>query len=107
MFKLDLEKADEPEIKLPTPVGSSKKVREFKKNIYFYFIDYAKSLTKWITTVQFSSIPQSCLTLFDPMNPCTPGLSIINSWGPPKPMSIESMVPSNLVILCCPLFLLP
>ena len=42
MFKLDLEKAEEPEIKLPTSVGSSKK-HEFQKNIYFCFIDYAKA----------------------------------------------------------------
>ena len=42
MFKLDLEKAEEPEIKLPTSAGSSKKAREFQKNIYFCFIDYAK-----------------------------------------------------------------
>ena len=34
-------------------------------------------------------------------------LSIINSWSPPKPMSIESMMPSNHLILCCPLLLLP
>ena len=43
MFKLDLEKAEEPEIKLPTSVGSSKKTREFQKNISFCFIDYAKA----------------------------------------------------------------
>ena len=49
MFKLDLEKAEEPEIKLPTCVGSSKKAREFQKNIYFCFIDYAKAFV-WITT---------------------------------------------------------
>ena len=42
MFKLDLEKADEPEIKLPS-VGSSKKAREFQKNTYFCFIDYTKA----------------------------------------------------------------
>ena len=41
MFKLDLEKAEEPEITLPTSVGSSKK-QEFQKNIYF--IDHAKAL---------------------------------------------------------------
>ena len=41
MFKLDLEKAEEPEIKLPTSAGSSKK-QEFQKNIYFCFIDCAK-----------------------------------------------------------------
>ena len=43
MFKLVLEKAEEPEIKLPTSAGSWKKAREFQKNIYFCFIDYAKA----------------------------------------------------------------
>ena len=42
MFKLVLEKAEEPEIKLPTSTGSLKK-QEFQKNIYFCFIDYAKA----------------------------------------------------------------
>ena len=42
MFKLVLEKAEEPEIKLPTSAGSWKK-KEFQKNIYFCFIDYAKA----------------------------------------------------------------
>ena len=42
MFKLVLEKAEEPEIKLPTFTGSSKK-QEFQKNIYFCFTDYAKA----------------------------------------------------------------
>ena len=42
MFKLGLEKAEEPEIKLPTSTGSLKKAREFQKNIYFCFIDCAK-----------------------------------------------------------------
>ena len=43
MFKLVLEKAGEPEIKLPTSPGSQKKTREFQKNIYFCFIDYTKA----------------------------------------------------------------
>ena len=42
MFKLDLEKAEEPEIKLPTSAGSSKN-QEFQKNTYFCFTDYAKA----------------------------------------------------------------
>ena len=44
MFKLDLEK-EEPEIKLPASIGSQKKkkTREFQKNNYFCFIDYAKA----------------------------------------------------------------
>ena len=43
MFKLVLEKAGEPEIKLPTSAGSSKKQESSRKNIYFCFIDYAKA----------------------------------------------------------------
>jgi len=43
MYKLDLEKAEEPEIKLPTSTESQKKTREFQKNIYFCFIDYTKA----------------------------------------------------------------
>ena len=45
MFKLILEKAEEPEIKLPTSAGSWKKQESSrKKNIYFCFIDYAKAI---------------------------------------------------------------
>ena len=43
MFRLVLEKAEEPEIKLPTPTGSLKKQESSRKNIYFCFIDYAKA----------------------------------------------------------------
>ena len=43
MFKLDLEKVEEWEIKLPTSAGSSKKQESSRKNIYFCFIDYAKA----------------------------------------------------------------
>ena len=35
-------KGEEPKIKLPTSIGSLKKAREFQKNLYFCFIDYAK-----------------------------------------------------------------
>ena len=42
MLKLVLERAEEPEIKLPTSAGSEKAI-EFQKNIYFCFIDYAKA----------------------------------------------------------------
>ena len=43
MFNLVLEKAEEPEVKLPTSAGSSKKPESSKKNIYFCFIDDAKA----------------------------------------------------------------
>ena len=42
MFNLDLEKTEEPEIKVPTSVGMEN-AREFRKNIYFCFIDYTKT----------------------------------------------------------------
>ena len=45
MFKLDLEKAEDPEIKLST----SEKAGEIQKNVYFCFIDYAKAFV-WIIT---------------------------------------------------------
>ena len=44
MFKLDLETADEPEIKLPASIGLLKKQENSRKNIYFCFIDYAKAI---------------------------------------------------------------
>ena len=45
MFKLDLEKAEDPEIKLPTAniPWVTEKAREFQKNIYLCFIDYTKA----------------------------------------------------------------
>ena len=43
VFKLVLEKAEEPEIKLPTSAGSSNKQESSRKNIYFCFINYAKT----------------------------------------------------------------
>ena len=43
MFKLILEKSEEPEIKLPTSAGSWKKQESSRKNIYFCFLDYAKA----------------------------------------------------------------
>ena len=57
---------------------------------------------------QFSSVAQSCPTLCNPMNLSTPGLlSITNSQSLHKLMSIESVMPSNHLILCRPLLLLP
>ena len=54
------------------------------------------------------SVTQSCPTLCDPMDCNTPGsLSITNSQSPPNLTSFESMMPSNHLILCCSLLLLP
>ena len=46
MFKLFLEKAEEPDFKLPTSDGFIEKAREFQKNIDFCFIDYAKAFDR-------------------------------------------------------------
>ena len=82
------------------------KARDFQKNIYFCFIDYAKAFDY----VQFISVQSlSCEWLF--ATPWTgarqASLSITNSWNPPKPMSTESIMPSSHLILCSPLLLLP
>ena len=49
MLKLDLEKAVEPEIKLPTSVGSSKKQESSRKIATFAYLTTPKPLTVWIT----------------------------------------------------------
>ena len=59
------------------------------------------------SSVQFSSVAQSCPTLFDPMNCSMPSLPITISWSSLRLTSIESVMPSSHLILCCPLFLLP
>ena len=56
----------------------------------------------------FSSVAQLCLTLWAPWAAaCQASLSITNYWSLPKLMSIASVMPSNHLILCCPLLLLP
>ena len=54
------------------------------------------------------SVIQLCLTLVTPWTAaCQASLSFTRSWSLFKPMSIESVMPSNHLILCCPLLLLP
>ena len=58
--------------------------------------------------IQFSSVAQSCLTLFDPMDYSTPGFPVHHQLPSLlKLMSIELVMPSNHLILCRPLLLLP
>ena len=62
----------------------------------------------WIHSLQFGSVTQSCLILCDLMNCSIPAsLSITSSQNLLKLMSIESVIPSNHLILCHPLLLLP
>ena len=50
MFKLDLEKAEEPEIELPTSIGSWKKQENSRKTSISALLTMPKPLTVWITT---------------------------------------------------------
>ena len=71
---------DSPECKTPFPVGQFSSLQSLSRVQLF--------ATPWIAARQAS-------------------LSMTNSWSPPKPMSIESVMPSNHLILCHPLLLLP
>ena len=72
--------------------------------IHFFLFLYIH----WHLLLSFSSVTQSCPTLCDPWTTARQAsLSITNSWSPPKPMSIESVMPSHHLILCHPLLLLP
>ena len=77
-----------------------KKAREFQKNIYFCFIDYAKAFD----CVQFNSVQSlSRIRLCSPMDCRTPGRPVHQQLlGLLKLMSIESAIPSNHLILCHP-----
>ena len=54
MFKLDLEKAEEPEIKLPTSIGSSKKQESSRKTSTSALLAMPKPLTVWTTQTENS-----------------------------------------------------
>jgi len=60
-----------------------------------------------LSSVHFSSVAQLCPTLCDSVSCSMPGLPVHYSWSLPKLISIESVMPSNHLILCYPLFLLP
>ena len=71
------------------------------------FLPTALSVAIW-SSIQFSSVAQSCPTLCDPMNHSKPGLlSITISRSSLRLTSIESVMPSSHLILCHPRLLLP
>ena len=78
--------------------------KEYVKAVYChpFYITYMQC------SVQFCSVAQSCLTLCDPMNCSTTGLSVHHRFPElPKLMSIDLVIPSSHLILCHPLLLLP
>ena len=85
----------------------SNSLRFFK--FHEFFIKQLKCLNIYNVFTVFSSLAQLCLTLCDPMDCSMPGFPgfITNSWRLLKLMSIESVMPSNHLILCHPLLLLP
>ena len=88
------------------------KAREFQKNIYFCFIDYAKAFD-YVDHNKLWKIPKemgipdhlTCLlrNLYAGQEVHQASLSITNSRSSPKIMSIESVMPSSHLILCHPL----
>ena len=71
------------------------------------FCEVCMTTKTCFSIVQFSSAAQSCLTLCDPMDCSIPGLPVTSSQTLFKLMSTESVMPSNHLILCHPLLLLP
>ena len=72
MFKLDLEEAEESEIKFPTSVGSSKKQESFRKTSTSALLTMPKPLIVWITTNYgkfFSSVQFSHSVVSDSLQP--------------------------------------
>ena len=55
--------------------------------------------------LRFSSVTQSCLTLCDPMDCSLPSFPVLHQF--PELIKLKSVMPSNHLILCCPLLLLP
>ena len=104
MFKLDLEKAEEPEIKSPISTGSSKKQEISRKTSISALLTMPKPLTVFCSVQSLSRV-----WLF--MTPWTAALqaslSITNFRSSLRLTSIQSVMPSSHRILCCPLLLLP
>ena len=76
----------------------------------FYWHEYEWTQLNWteLNMNQFSSVAPSCLTLCDPVNHSTPGLPVHHQLlDLTKLLSVESVMPSNHLVLCRPLFLLP
>ena len=73
--------------------------------LFDYIFLYSFNLGNQLSSVQSLSLVWLFVTPWT--TACQASLSIPNSWSPPKPMSIESVMPSNHVILCHPLLLLP
>ena len=86
-----------------TTISSPGCLRSWKDRIGYLAVQKCQMLAASV----FSSVAQSCYFVTPWTAARKASLSITNSQSPPKPMSIESMMPSNHLILCHPLLLLP
>ena len=103
MYKLCLQKAEKPEIKLPTIGFLDWIPSEHRKSK-----EIPKKHLLLLHSVRFISVIQLCPTLCDLWTAARQAsLSFTNSWSLLKLMSIELVMPSNHLLLCCPFLLLP
>ena len=105
-----------PHLSLTTSnlVGSFQRTNGLPKFYYHFLPNRNLSIFLRVINIEqrplfhrISSVAQLCPTLWDPTNHNMPGLPVHHPWSPSKPMSIESVRPSNHLILCRPLLLLP
>ena len=81
---------------------------DFKNRQFIWWKNTYFALWYSVSSLQFSSVTQSCLTLCNPMDHSMPGHPVHHhSWSLLKLMSIELVMPSNHLTFCHPLFLLP
>ena len=81
----------------------------FKPAISLFNFNFIKRLftSSLLSAIQFSLVSQLCLTLWDPMDCSTPGLPVHHQLLEFTQTHVESVMPSNHLILCLPLLLLP
>ena len=82
--------------------------QRYLEHLGFHQKEGNTSMVMGLKALQFSSVTQSCSTLFDPMDCSRPGLPVHHQLPEfTQLMSIKSVMPSNHLILCHPLLLLP
>ena len=103
MFKVDLEKAEEPD-QIANICWIIKKTRECQKNIYFCFIDYIKPLTVWITTnwkiLQEMGIPDHLIFLLRNLYPSQEA-TVRTGHGTTDWLQIEKEVNQGYILSLC------
>ena len=90
-------------------MGGRFKRKRIDVYLWLFHVEVWQKTTNFCKAIQFSSVAQSYLTLCNPVNRSMPGFPIHHQLleSTPKPMSIELVMPTNYLILCCPLLLLP